>query len=211
MRPVRLAVSAAVVAAAGIALAACAPEPGPGATSPAPSAAPTTEAPRSPEPTASETPAPEPTGSAGALPADCASAYSPQMADRLREAFGQLNPEGGSYNTHFMGDLYDIVQPLPTLTCLWSPPGEVALMTDAILVGPDQADDIRAVLSANIPGCQDTGGDFVCLSESEQTQGAKRTEYHVLHGDLLLLSAGLNADFALVQEAVADMIATIEG
>lgn len=217
--------AACAVLLAALALAACAPVPDPADSSGSPSSGatrppaatpvPTGEASAAPTPPAAEGPGPE--RSAGALPADCASAYSPRMRDRLYAEFGQLNPPDGSYNTHAIGDLYDIVQPLPALSCLWTPPGPRALMTDAIRIRPEQADEVRAVLSAHIPGCQEraepgeAGEEFVCVGESEQIQGARRTEYHVLRGDLLLLTAALNADFALVQEAVADLAATIEG
>lgn len=212
--------AAVALAALALALAACQPTPAPPAASPsatattAPSRPPGETPDASPSTTPSaEAPAPRPSSTTGegGLPADCESAYSPQTVQRLYDAFGRLNPEGASFNTHFMGDLYDLVQPLPTLTCLWSPPGDTALMTDAIRIAPEQADDVRAILSASIPGCTDTDQGFVCDSETEQTEGAVRIEHHVLHGDLLLMTAGLNADPALVDAAVDDMIATIGG
>lgn len=215
MRSVRPAASAFALAVTALALAACAPEAGPSASpTPSVSAEATPGATRTPTPgtpTPGEpTPTPTPTADAGGLPADCEAAYSPAMVERLRAEFGQLNPDVEYYSTK-VGDLADVIQGSTTLACLWTPPGQTALMTNASIVRAEHAAYLRDVLPTHFPGCEDDGAQLVCSRQAEQIQGAKEIEHVVLRGDRLYTTLALNTDLALVQDAVADMIAAIEG
>jgi hypothetical protein len=208
-RPLRLAAPALVLAA--LALAACQPEPAP-SPSPSPTSAAPSESPAPGEttaPTASAAPAPGAStdAEARALPADCERAYSLQMQDSLYSEFGRLNPPDASrYPSSKVADLLDVIQGTPNLTCFWTPPGDRGLNTNAALIRPQHVALVKDVLAANFPGCETTGDEMRCSRQGEQIEGAVETESVVLRGDLLVTTLGLNADPAIVEEAVNDFL-----
>lgn len=229
-------VAALALAALALALAACQPEPAPtaappGATASArptaatPSATPTATPSEArpggdptdsaePEPTQTSRPAPAPTPTAGkpTLPADCTQAYSPAMQERLLAEFGALNPPGASrYPSSKIADLLDVIQGSPNLSCFWTPPGETGLMTNAAVIPAEHEQFVRDVLAANFPGCSETEEQPTCSRAAEQIEGAQETEYVVLRDHLMLTTLALNADTALVEAAVGDMLAAIAG
>ncbi|MER7798083.1 hypothetical protein [Microbacterium sp. NPDC096154] len=215
----------------GLALAACQPEPEstptatPSASETAPgrpsgSPVPSTEPETTPEPSvpgpsesaAPPAPAPSPPADAGGLPVDCAHAYSAQMQDWLYAEFGHLNPPDASrYPSSKVADLLDVIHGTPNLTCFWTPPGDRALNSNAAIIRPQHVALVRDVLAANFPGCDDTGPQLTCSRQGEQIQGAVEIEHVVLRGDLLVTTLALNADAALVDEAVDDMLAHLPG
>ncbi|MFL0411924.1 hypothetical protein ACH0AH_12170 [Microbacterium paludicola] len=225
MRSHRLAARVSVIGALALAtvgLAACQPTPGPtespaASEQPTPSAAPSGQpstAPTSPAPSTSATPTPTPTPTAGAggLPADCGQAYSAQMQDWLYDAFGQLNPaEASQVPSSKVVDLLDVIQGAPNLNCYWTPPGETALVSNAAIVPAQHEQFVRDVLTQNFPGCDATGDTVDCERQGEQQQGVIEFERVVLRGDLMLTTYAMNADEALVDEAVADMLAHLPG
>lgn len=219
MRSHRLAARVSVIGALALAtvgLAACQPTPGPTGSpaaseqptsSAAPSGQPST-APTSPAPSTSATPTPTATAGAGGLPADCGQAYSAQTQDWLYDAFGQLNPaEASQVPSSKVVDLLDVIQGAPNLNCYWTPPGETALVSNAAIVPAQHKQFVRDVLTQNFPGCDATGDTVDCERQGEQQQGVIEFERVVLRGDMMLTTYAMNADEALVDEAVADMLA----
>ena len=209
MRPARLAAPALVLAV--LALAACQPTPQPTASS-APTSAPTPSAPSperptgSPEPSDSATPAPE----AGALPAGCEEAYSPQMQDWLFAELGALNPTGADLvPSSKLADLLDVIEGSPNLTCYWTPAGggTMALHANAALIPAEHEQFVRDALGQAFPGCDAAAAEVRCTREGEQQQGTLETEIVVLRGDLMLTTYAMNVDGAFVQESVDDMLA----
>jgi hypothetical protein len=223
MRSHRLAARVSVIGALALAtvgLAACQPTPGPtespaASEQPTPSAAPSGQpstAPTSPAPSTSATPTPTPTAGAGGLPADCSQVYSAQMQDWLYDAFGQLNPAAASQvPSSKVVDLLDVIQGAPNLNCYWTPPGETALVSNAAIVPAQHEQFVRDVLTQNFPGCDAAGDTVDCERQGEQQQGVIEFERVVLRGDLMLTTYAMNADEALVDEAVADMLAHLPG
>ncbi|WP_345752911.1 hypothetical protein [Microbacterium rhizophilus] len=225
MRPARLAARVSVLGTIGLAalaLAACQPTPEPvespvptsEAPSEAPSDAPSASPSAVPEPSTSAEPSPEPTESAeaGALPAECEAAYSPEMTDWLYDSFGQLNPaEADPVPSSKVVDLLDVIQGAENLNCYWTPPGETALVSNAAIVPAQHDQFVRDVLTQNFPGCDASGEVVDCERQGEQQKGMVEIEHVVLRGDLMLTTYAFNADPAVVQSAVDDMLAHLRG
>lgn len=204
---------AVVLLAGSLALAACAPDqpaatPTPTATPATESPVPTSEAPDpSPTPTP-QTPTPTPTiqVTPGGLPADCESAYSPAMRERL-EAFGALNTGRQYAWSSKVADLLDVIQGAPNLTCDWYPGGDAFLTQNAALI-PEMRDQlVRDALTRDFSGCDATGESVDCQRELERQQGFPEYERVLLRGHLLFTTYAANADKTLVDDAIADMLA----
>ena len=153
----------AVIGAAVLALAGCAPEPtatssssltvsaSPGATS--------TAAVASPSPAAT---------SAASLPASCEQLYSAGMLSTLNATLAPLNdPAIDLPATQVVPALEILRSGIPTLHCTWGAAGRPGLATNVSILTSDQASSVQDAVAANGFGCSDVAGGTLCTRQAQ--------------------------------------------
>ena len=161
-RTTRTMIGAAALVVAGMALAACQPEPA-ATEDPTPAATTTITATATPSPTSTE-----PAADAFVVPEACEDIYSAEMLASLEDDNPPLNDPAVTMLSTQDVDLLEIIEGgSPTIRCSWGVPSEFGLATNVTAVDDDQAAFVDEQLNAGGYACEPLGEGTICRWEQK--------------------------------------------
>lgn len=155
------------------------------------------------EPTPSATPTPEPTEEPVsqdiALPTSCEQAFSTDFVHMMEAAYYPLNYPGITMPPTELVAGQSALATVPALHCTWGAPSDTGISTAIALIGPAQADAIRAeALAAGFTCGPRSDVEHHCLLEevddTSEMGPVRWGEQHVFRGNAWIVSGWLNVD-----------------